>query len=152
MQSTAAKSPQQNTRPPLGIRLVAGMFFLLALWNVVRAVILAQEYAFLAAQGLGSNVLVRLFLALGFAAGFLVLAVGLWRRWPRTRPGAMLLLSGYALYNLALLFLVVQSPVEKQAWPARLLGYIIALALTGWLLYRPGSRDKPVSSAANHGK
>jgi hypothetical protein len=86
---------------------------------------------------LGTNALLRLLFSAGWVVGFLVLGLGLWRRWPPARPGALLIITGYALYNLLLLALFVQSPVERQGWPARLAGYIITLAVIAWLLYRP---------------
>lgn len=130
-------SPPPPTRLSLRIRLVAWMLFFLALWNLVRVVVLIQERGFLAEQGLGANTLARLLFSAAWAAGFLAVGVGLWRRWPPARPGVLLILTGYALYNLLLLALFVQSPVERQGWLARLLGYMIALALVAGLLYRP---------------
>lgn len=137
--------PDTSARRPLRTRLLIYMFFFLAVWNLAQVVILVQEYSLLAEQGLANNTIVRLILAMGWAVGFLLLTLGLWREWSWTRPGGLLLFTAYALYNLLLLFLFVQSPVERQAWPARLLGYIIVWALTAWWLYRPG-KTKPRSS------
>ena len=135
-------SPPNKTRLPKRLRLAAGVLFWVSLWNLVRVVVLLQEQDLLADYGLQTNAQVRLLFSAAWALLFLVGTWGIWRDRAAARPAAMLIMAGYALYNLLLLALFVQSPVERQGWPARLLGYIITLLLMGWLLYRPALSQK----------
>lgn len=125
---------------PLSLTITALGIFLLAMWNLWRAWIIAQQSRLLEQIGVTLDPHVRLTLAVVWALAFLLLAGGLWRRRAVVRiflPLAVLLYGGCQL----LLLLFAPAPAARQGWVLQLLVYLAAGAWTAWLCLRPAHRD-----------
>lgn len=118
-------------RRPLSLTITFLGIFLLAVWNLWRAWIVAQQSALLVEIGVTLDPRLRLVLALVWGLIFLWLAVALWQRRKVARillPATVLLYGGYHL----LLLLFTPAPAARQGWALQLL-FLIAAA--GWSLW-----------------
>lgn len=127
-------------RRPLSLTITAVGIFLLAMWNVWRALIIARQSALLQPLGVTLDPHLRLALAGLWAVVFLLLALGLWqRRWivRYLLPGAVFL---YGIIHLGMWLFFTLTPVARQGWFAQLILLIVATAWTTWVCLRQAHR------------
>lgn len=118
-------------RRPLSLTITILGIFLLAVWNLWRAWIVAQQSALLMEIGVTLDPRLRLALALAWALIFLLLTVGLWQQREVARillPATVLLYGGYHLF----LLLFTPAPAARQGWALQLL---VLTAAGGWSLW-----------------
>lgn len=127
-------------RRPLSVTVTAVGVFLLGAWNVWRSVELARQRDLILALEPSLDPLALLVFAIVWALVFVALAVALWRGLPPVRPWLPLALAAYALYQMLLVAFFVRSPLSRQGWQFDLLLYVVAIAWTVWVLYRPAQR------------
>ena len=128
-------------RRPLSLTITAVGIFLLAMWNLWRAWIVAQQRTMLQQLGATLDPDVRLALAVVWAAVFLLLALGLWRRRLTVRLVLPFAVLFYGALHLLLLFLYTPAPAARQEWPVQVLVTFAATGWTGWVCLRTAHRD-----------
>lgn len=128
-------------RRPFSLTITAVGIFLLAMWNLWRASIIAQQQAMLQELEATLDPRVRLALAIVWAVVFFLLALALWRRKSAVRVVLPLTLAVYGVMHLALLFLTAPAPAARQGWLHPFLGLVLAIGWTVWVCLRPAHRD-----------
>jgi hypothetical protein len=133
---------QQNRRQtdrPLSVTLVILGVFALGLANVWRAIALFQQRIVLNELGATTDPVLRSYGAFLWAGIFILLIIGLWRRWAPARimvPGVLL---AYGFYQLVLTQLFIFPAELPVAWaPIALQGAIIVF--TVWALNRKAAQ------------
>lgn len=128
-------------RRPLSLTITILGIFLLAMWNVWRALIIARQSALLQQLGVTLDPHARLAFAGFWAVVFLLLALGLWQQRRIVRhllPPAVFL---YGVVHLALWQLFAPSGAARQGWIFQLIVLIAATAWTAWVCLRQGHSD-----------
>lgn len=128
-------------RRPLSLTLTALGIFLLAMWNVWRALIIARQSPLLQQLGVTLDPYTRLALAGFWAVVFLLLALGLWQRRRVVRyllPPAVFF---YGILHLALWQFFASAPAARQGWFMQLALLIVATAWTTWVCLRQAHGD-----------
>lgn len=123
---------------PVNVTIITAVVFLIGVWNIWRVFALVQSTPQLQNLSIRPDPRIRLLFALGWAILFLLLAVGLHFRFRQTRRAIPFGLALYAVYNLLLLALFVQSAYVRQTWLLQFVGYVLIVVYTGWVLSRPG--------------
>ncbi len=133
--------PSSPTGRPRSVTLTLWGVFLLGIWNVGRALALLQQRELLQELAARPDPMVRLLLALAWGCAFFVLAEGLRRKRPLTRPLIPLAIALYALYEISLLVFI--APVRP---PWTILAFDSLLALLGvsfsWWALRKTMNDE----------
>ena len=120
-------------RRPLSLKITALGIFLLAIWNLWRAKVVAQQNALLQQLGATLDPRLRLVMAVVWAVAFLLLAFGLWQRRPVVRVLLPVTIFLYGSYHLLIILFFVPSPAARQGWLAHLLVFAGATAWTFWV-------------------
>jgi hypothetical protein len=133
--------PSSPTGRPRSVTLTLWGVFLLGIWNVGRALALFQQRELLQELAARPDPMVRLLVALMWGCAFFVLAEGLRRKRPFSRPLIPLAIALYALYEISLLAFI--APV-RPPWPV--LAFDSLLALLGvsfaWWALRKTTNDE----------
>ena len=101
-------------RRPLAVTLVILGVILFGLWNVSKAIALAQNMALLSSRGIQPAPGLQLAVAIVWAVLFLGMAGLLVKRRPFTRIGVPALILGFGLYTLGIRLLFSPLPVRQQ--------------------------------------
>lgn len=121
---------------PRTVTIALWWVFLLGAWNAARAVTLGRQSDLLLDLGVVLSPHLRLALAMFWAVVFCTLTVMLKQKRPITRRAIPLLLTVYALTELALLFFFVQSSVARRTWLLNTMFYLAMITFTYWALNR----------------
>lgn len=125
---------------PRSVTITLWGVFLLGVWNVARAIALVQQSAVLLTLDVQPDPRLHLIMALVWAIAFLALAFALWQKQPFARQAIPLLLLLYALYELSLLVIFVQSPLARRSWLLNTLAYIETILFAHWALNRSAAQ------------
>lgn len=128
-------------RRPLSLTITALGIFLLAMWNLWRAWIVAQQGPLLEQIGVTLDPRARLLMSLVWALVFLLMGLALWRRLAVVRVLLPVAVFFYGVYHLLLLFLFAPAPAARQGWPMQLLLLVAATAWITWICWRPAHHD-----------
>ena len=129
---------QQNRRQknrPLSVTLVVLGVFALGLANVWRAIALFQQRTVLNELGAATDPVLRSFGAFLWAGIFLLLIIGLWRRWAPARIITPVILLAYGFYQLVLTQLFIFPGKLPDAW-APIAFQVAIIVFTVWALNR----------------
>lgn len=121
-----------STRP-VAARIVRGGVWLLAFWNLARALAMQHQADWLTGLSFAIDSRWRMAVAFGWALLFAFAAVVLWRRGSRARRFVPLLLLCYGVYELGMM--IAFSPTSPAPLPV--LFYSAFIGLAGWALWRP---------------
>ena len=125
---------------PLSLTITAVGIFLLAMWNLWRAWLVAQQSALLLQLGVTLDPRVRLVMAIVWGLAFLALALGLWQRRAVVRTLLPLTVLLYGCYHLLLLLFFAPSPAARQGWVMQLALLLAATGWTAWVCLRAAHR------------
>jgi hypothetical protein len=126
---------------PFSVTLVTWGVFILGLANAWRALALYRQSDLLLELGVSLDPRLRLFLALIWAAVFVILAISLWRRWATARFLAPALILFYSVYELGISSLFALSAETLSGLPANLAMASVAVAFSAWSLNRKAARQ-----------
>lgn len=138
-------------RRPFSLTITTVGIFLLAMWNVWRATIVAQQQGMLQELDPTLDPRVRIVLAAIWALVFFLLALALWQRRAAVRIVMPMALGLYGAAHLTLLFLAAPAPAARQGWLLQFVGLVLATGWTVWVCLRPAHRDvwlAPVQQAS----
>jgi hypothetical protein len=130
----------QSPKRPRTISLVILLMVLLGAAQAVKAVALTKQSALLLDLQVRPDPRVQLLVAAGWAIGFWIVAVLVWRKQAVTRWLAPLLLFVHRLYELAVLALFSQVPVDEQRWIQHSLVTLLLVSYTIYALNRSAAR------------
>lgn len=130
-----AHQDRSQTDRPLSVTLVILGVFALGLANLWRAIALLQQRNLLNELGATTDPVLRSIGAFLWAGVFVILIIGLWRRWAPARfitPGILL---AYGIYQLVLTQLF-KLPVEFSAAWAPIVIQVAVIVFAVWALNR----------------
>ena len=130
----------RRKRPLTVTIMLMGVIFLGA-WSAAQALAMARQSSLLLALNIKPDPRLLLVISAAWTILFWGSAVALWRRAALTRWLIPLLILLYALYDLLLQGLFVQTPITGQGWLLRILLYDVAILFALYSLNRRAARS-----------
>jgi len=118
------------------LALLALAFWVMGLVNGGRMVQSVLNVSLLADWEPSLSPWVLVVLSAGWAAAFLTVGCGLWKRRGWGRRWGVLLPPLYGLYSAGMILILTRSPYARGRWAPVALGWVVVSVIGGWLLTR----------------